>query len=130
MYHVKIHIHLEHPERSETPDTEMIKKFQAVEALREAGATSSPASCPFHACIYVYFLNPFVTLDEIAEIRLKYRARNKGLQILLSNSQERPGRKVKQKQEEISRNHVQAFFPGSVHSQPTSPHSACAQSDS
>ena len=37
MYHVKIHIHLEHPERSETPDTEMIKKFQAVEALREAG---------------------------------------------------------------------------------------------
>ena len=43
-----------------------------------------------------------------------YRARNKGLQILLSNSQAGPGIKVKQEQEEISRNHVQAFFPGSV----------------
>ena len=43
-----------------------------------------------------------------------YRARNKGLQILLSNSLAGPGRKVKQEQEEISRNHVQAFFPGSV----------------
>ena len=38
-----------------------------------------------------------------------YRARNKGLQILLSNSQAGPGRTVKQEQEEISRNHVQAF---------------------
>ena len=38
-----------------------------------------------------------------------YRARNKGLQILLSNSQAGPVRKVKQEQEEISRNHVQAF---------------------
>ena len=37
------------------------------------------------------------------------------MQILLSNSQTGPGRKVKQEQEEISRNHVQAFFPGSVH---------------
>ena len=38
-----------------------------------------------------------------------YRARNKGLQILLSNSQAGTGRKVKQEQEETSRNHVQAF---------------------
>ena len=44
-----------------------------------------------------------------------YRARNKGLQILLSNSHLGPGRKIKQEQEEISRNHVQAFFPGSVY---------------
>ena len=43
-----------------------------------------------------------------------YRARNKGMQILLSNSQAGPGRTVKQEQEEISRNHVQAFIPGSV----------------
>ena len=38
-----------------------------------------------------------------------YRDRLKGVQILLSNSQAVPGRKVKQEQEEISRNHVQAF---------------------
>ena len=36
------------------------------------------------------------------------------MQILLSNSQAGPGRTVKQEQEEISRNHVQAFIPGSV----------------
>ena len=45
---------------------------------------------------------------------LKYRARNKGLQMLLSNSQAGPGTTAKQEQEEISRNHVQAFFPGPV----------------
>ena len=44
-----------------------------------------------------------------------YRDGNKGMQILLSYSQAWPGRKVKQEQEEISRNHVQAFIPGSVH---------------
>ena len=44
----------------------------------------------------------------------KYRAEKKSLQILLSSTQAGPGRKVKQEQEEISRNHVQAFFPGSV----------------
>ena len=38
-----------------------------------------------------------------------YRDRLKGVQILLSNSQAGPGRKVKQEQEEISRNHVQTF---------------------
>ena len=43
-----------------------------------------------------------------------YRARNKGMQILLSNSQAGPGRTVKQDQEDISHNHVQAFIPGSV----------------
>ena len=38
-----------------------------------------------------------------------YRDRLKGVNILLSNSQAGPGRKVKQEQEEISRNHVEAF---------------------
>ena len=38
-----------------------------------------------------------------------YRDQLKGVQILLSNSQARKDRKVKQEQEEISRNHVQAF---------------------
>ena len=38
----------------------------------------------------------------------KYMVRKLGMQILLSNSQAGPGRKVKQEQEEISRNHVQA----------------------
>ena len=51
----------------------------------------------------------------ICPVTLHYRARNKGLHILLSNSQAGPGRNVKQEQEEISRNHVQAFIPGSVH---------------
>ena len=36
------------------------------------------------------------------------------MQILLSNSQARPGRTVKQEQEEITRNHVQAFILDSV----------------
>ena len=35
------------------------------------------------------------------------------MHILLSNSLAGPGRKVKQEQEEISRNYVQAFIPGS-----------------
>ena len=34
---------------------------------------------------------------------------------MLSNSQAGQGRTVKQEQEEISRNHVHAFIPGSVH---------------
>ena len=37
------------------------------------------------------------------------------MQILLSNSQAGTGRTFKQEQEEISRNHVQAFILGSVH---------------
>ena len=45
-----------------------------------------------------------------------YRTRNKGMQILLSNSQAGSGRTVKQEQEEISCNHGQAFIPGSVFS--------------
>ena len=40
---------------------------------------------------------------------IMYRDRLKGMQILLSNSQAGPGRKVKQEQEEISRNLVEAF---------------------
>ena len=39
----------------------------------------------------------------------QYSARNKGMQILLSNSRAGPGRTVKQQQEEISRNHVPSF---------------------
>ena len=45
-----------------------------------------------------------------------YRDRLKGVQTLLSNSQAGPGRAVKQEQEEISPNPVQAFIPGSVYS--------------
>ena len=36
------------------------------------------------------------------------------MQILLSSTQAGPGRKVKQEQEEISRNHVPRLFLGSV----------------
>ena len=43
-----------------------------------------------------------------------YRGEKKGLQMLLSYSQAGPGRKAKQGQEEISRNHVPTFFLGSV----------------
>ena len=45
---------------------------------------------------------------------LIYRAEKKSLQILLSRTQAGPGRKVKQEQEEISRNHVPRLFLGSV----------------
>ena len=45
---------------------------------------------------------------------VSYRAEKKSLQILLSSSQAGPGRKVKQEQEEISRNHVPRLFLGSV----------------
>ena len=50
--------------------------------------------------------------DRIWEIGIcaTYRDWLKGVQILLSNSQAGPGRTVKQEHEEISRNHVQAFF--------------------
>ena len=44
-----------------------------------------------------------------------YRAEKKSLQILLSRTQAGPGRKVKQEQEEISRNHVPRFFLSSVY---------------
>ena len=53
-------------------------------------------------------------MSTTSEINL-YRARNKGMQILLSNSQAGTGRTFIQEQEEISRNHVQAFILGSVH---------------
>ena len=43
-----------------------------------------------------------------------YRAEKKSLQILLSSTQAGPGRKVKQEQEENSRNHVPRRFLGSV----------------
>ena len=43
-----------------------------------------------------------------------YREEKKSLQILLSYSQAGPGRKAKQGQEEISRNHVQRLFLGSA----------------
>ena len=45
----------------------------------------------------------------------KYRGANKGLHVLLNRTQAGPGRTVKQEQDEISRNHVQAFILGSVH---------------
>ena len=52
----------------------------------------------------MHFLTPDATLLGV----------NKGLYVLLSRTQAEPGRTVKQDQEEISCNHVQAFIPGSV----------------
>ena len=46
---------------------------------------------------------------------LLYREPRKGLQILLSRTKAGPGRKVKQEQEYISPNHVQAFSGAFVH---------------
>ena len=43
-----------------------------------------------------------------------YRAEKRSLQILLSSTQAGPGRKLKQEQEEISRNHVPRLFLCSV----------------
>ena len=49
------------------------------------------------------------TLENCSLSLIMYRDRLKGVQISLSNSQAGPGRKLKQEQEEISRNHAQAF---------------------
>ena len=46
---------------------------------------------------------------------LEYRGDKKCLQILLSYSQLGPGRKAKQVQKEISCNHLETFFLGSVY---------------
>ena len=46
---------------------------------------------------------------EMVEYLDLYGDRLKEVHILLSNSQAGPGRTVKQEQEEISRNHIQAF---------------------
>ena len=43
-----------------------------------------------------------------------YTGENKGSFVLISRTQAGPCRTVKQEQEEISRNHAQAFIPGSV----------------
>ena len=48
-----------------------------------------------------------------------YRAPGKSLYVLLSRTQAGPGRKVKQGQEEISRNHVQTFICLSVNAKRT-----------
>ena len=45
---------------------------------------------------------------------MDYREPAKGWQILLSRTQAGPGRAVKQEQEEISPNHVQAIYGASV----------------
>ena len=54
--------------------------------------------------------------NQYSDLGWSYRGEKKGLQILLSCSQAGPGRKAKQGQEEISRNHVQTFLLGSVYS--------------
>ena len=48
-------------------------------------------------------------------MKCMYRGGNKGLYVLLSRTQAGLGRTVKQKQEEISRNHVQTFISPSVY---------------
>ena len=52
---------------------------------------------------------------ERARAKINYREPGKSMQILLSNNQAGPGRTVKQEQDEISRNHVQAFSGRPVH---------------
>ena len=50
----------------------------------------------------------------LRNFRNVYREPAKGLQILLSRTQAGPGRAVKEEQEEISPNHVQAIYEASV----------------
>ena len=56
-----------------------------------------------------------MTIQDFRLVENEYRDRLKGVQILLSSTQAGPGRKVKQEQEEISRNHVPRLFLGSVY---------------
>ena len=51
---------------------------------------------------------------KASHLILHYRAEKKSWQILLSSIQAGPGRKVKQEQGEISRNHVPRLFLSSV----------------
>ena len=52
--------------------------------------------------------------SEMKRSAFQYRAEKKSWQILLSRTQAGPDRKVKQEQEEISRNHVPRLLLGSV----------------
>ena len=56
-------------------------------------------------------LNPS---SKSGDFLVMYRGPGKSMQILLSSTQARPGRTVKQEQEDISRNHVQTFICLSV----------------
>ena len=66
-------------------------------------------------CVFAGRVAKFCTKNEIYDVPYLqsseglYKDRLKGVHILLSNSQAGPSRKVKQEQEEISRNHVEAF---------------------
>ena len=62
---------------------------------------------PVHAALPVTTRGQLDILSTPAEEL--YRGEQKGMQILLSMTQARPGRAVKQEQEQNSRNHVQAF---------------------
>ena len=57
------------------------------------------------SCRLLYATDPFRHNQRIVPSRC-YRGEKKSLQILLSYSQAGPGRKAKQDQEDISRNHV------------------------
>ena len=61
----------------------------------------------------IYTFSKLTILTIFAPVRL-CRAEKKCLQILLSVTQSGPGRKVKQEQEEISRNHIPRLFLSSV----------------
>ena len=66
------------------------------------------------SCMHYIIYHALQNLSCTTEF-LVYRARKWGMRILLSGSPEGPGRTGKQEQEQISPNHVQAFFPSSVH---------------
>ena len=79
---------------------------------RRARAPGIQVRCPL--TLRSKFFPIAIVVSRRGSLAIIYRAWNKGMQILVSNSQAGPGRTAKQEQEEISRNHVQAFIPGSV----------------
>ena len=89
------------------------------EAARKRDHVTFPGfPLTFNSFMSVFVLSFTLTghafLKSISYRFTYYRAQNKGMQILLSNSQAGPGKKVKQEQEENFQNHVQAFIPDSV----------------
>ena len=68
------------------------------------------------SCLAVLPDSAWVLLNKINQpfFTSLYRAEKKSLQMLLSSTQAGPGRKVKQEQDEISRNHVPRLFLSSV----------------
>ena len=75
---------------------------------------TGPPECLWFWQIQPCYYTSQVPISLFHAIESEYRGVNKGLYVMLSRTHAGSGRKVKQQQEEISRNHVPRLFLGSV----------------